>query len=52
LKGDVVVYLRSGESIDISDLTPEDAIALLRSKGVMTDNDIERTVHRVKVPRC
>jgi len=51
LKGDVVVYLRSGEAIDISDLTAEDAIALLVSKGVTTA-DIQRTEHRVKVPRC
>lgn len=40
----IVVTLKDGRTIDISDLSPEVAIAKLRAEGVKTE-DIQQTTH-------
>lgn len=41
------VYLRNGDVIDITGLSPADAIARLRAQGVTSSSQIEHTVHRL-----
>jgi hypothetical protein len=42
----VIVHLRNGRLIDVSDLAPGDVVAKLRAAGVQAI-DIDRTVHHV-----
>ena len=43
----VIVHLHTGEAIDISGLSPEEGVALLKSRG-LTPADIARTDHHIE----
>lgn len=49
MTGDVVVYLKDGRAIDVSDRSPAEVVRELMAQGVGTD-DIECTVHKVGRP--
>lgn len=47
MKGDLIVYLKDGRQFDLSDLSPAEAVAVLRKRQIGPD-DVERTVHRIR----
>lgn len=46
MSGTTIVYLKRGQTVDLTGRSPDEAIALLQRLGVKPE-DIERTVHRV-----
>lgn len=44
---EVVVFLFDGRVIDISGLSPSDAIDRLKAAGVQRPSEIRQTVHRI-----
>lgn len=48
--GSVIVHLKDGRTIDITDRSPEEGVAHLRALGVTLD-DIHHTAHLISTAR-